>query len=167
MKKVLAASAIVTVMFTSCLKDDTCNFVDSTIVAPSTEIAALKDSLDAHGIVAILHPSGFYYTIVSPGTGSSVTNLCSEVTTMYKGGFFNGNIFDSTATGEAATFQLGQVIPGWQKGIALVKGGGDINLYIPPSLGYGSQVVKDQNTGQVIIPANSYLVFEVKVKSIQ
>jgi FKBP-type peptidyl-prolyl cis-trans isomerase FkpA len=60
---------------------------------------------------------------------------------------------------------LGQVIPGWQKGIPLVKGGGSINLYIPPSLGYGANAYPP--TGTVIIPGGSNLVFNVNVISIK
>ena len=88
------------------------------------------------------------------------TNLCSNVTVTYKGSYFNGNVFDSTAAGSAATFQLGQVIPGWQKGVPLISKGGDITLYIPPSLGYGPQ-------GYGIIPGNAYLIFDIHIIDIQ
>src|SRR5690606_2753845 len=169
MKKVLAASAILVFFLSSCLKNDkTCNYEDSKVVAPEAEIAKLTDSLAAHGITdATFHPSGFYYTINNPGTGNAITNLCSEITVQYSGKLFNGNVFDATQPGASAYFQLGGVITGWQKGIALVKAGGSITLYIPPSLAYGSQEIRDQNTGAIIIPANSNLIFEVGVEAIR
>ena len=168
MKKILALCALAIVTFSSCLKDDkSCNYVDSNIVASPAEVAALQDSLAKYNINAIQHPSGFFYSIVNPGNGNAVANLCTSITAEYQAEFFEGQVIDSTATGKTATFLLGEVIPGWQKGISLVKGGGDINLYIPPSLGYGSQNVTDPNTGEVVIPRNSYLVFEVHVSSIQ
>ena len=169
MKKMIFAAVGILFILNSCSKKDSaCGIPDSTIMAPSTEISALNDSLIAHGITnASLHPSGFYYKIVSPGTGNIVPNLCATITTTYRGGFFNGNGFDSTQTGNQAAFTLGQVIPGWQKGIPLVKAGGTINLYIPPSLGYGANPVKNPITGATIIPAGSYLVFNVSVISIQ
>ncbi len=94
------------------------------------------------------------------------TSLCSTVAVFYRAGFFNGKGFDSTATGAPAIFQLGQVIPGWQKALPLVAKGGDITLYIPPSLAYGSKSVKD-SSGNVVIPANSNLVFRVLIADVQ
>ena len=168
MKKILPLSIIALLFLGSCLKkqDNKCGYNDSSVIAPQAEQDALQDSLTAHGIQgAILDPSGFYYTITNPGSGAFVSNLCTTVATYYKGGFFNGQTFDSSLV-QTAVFQLGQVIAGWQKGIPLIKKGGEINLYIPPSLGYGSQDQTDQN-GNVAIPANSYLVFNVTLVDLQ
>ena len=168
MKKILFFLLITAGMFSSCLKQDTkCNYTDSKIVAPAEQQAALKDSLNAHGITnATLAPEGYYYTIVNQGSGPSVVNLCSSVTVDYSGAFFNGKVFDSTATGSPAYFALGQVITGWQKGVALVNKGGDIILYIPPALAYGPGDTKNPNTGEVVIPGGSYLVFKIHVGNI-
>ena len=65
-----------------------------------------------------------------------------------------------------ATFQLGQVIVGWQKGLPLISKGGDITLYIPPTLGLWSQQVQDSH-GNVVIPGNSYLIFNINMVDIQ
>ncbi|MEO6813394.1 MAG: FKBP-type peptidyl-prolyl cis-trans isomerase [Ginsengibacter sp.] len=175
-KRILAASVIVAFIFSSCVKDNNkCRYPDSTVIASDLEKQSLRDSLSAHGITnALMDTTGFYYTIVNPGTGASVSNLCSSITITYTGGFFNGNLFDSSRIDTTVTphkqipitVQLGQLIAGWQKGIKLLKAGGDINLYIPPSLGYGDIPQPDQN-GNVVIPANSYLVFKVHVLDIQ
>ena len=168
MKKLLAASVVILFVLGSCVKSDTkCPYNDSTDTAPASEKQALQDSLTAHGIQATAHPSGFFYTISNQGTGQAVTNLCSNVTVAYKGAFLNGHIFDSTKTGEVATFQLGRVLVGWQKGIPLISKGGDITLYIPPSLGYGSKPYPDNGTDPVVIPANSNLIFTVHIQDIQ
>jgi peptidylprolyl isomerase len=67
--------------------------------------------------------------------------------------------FDSSWTkGEAATFPLGNVIQGWQKGLVGVPVGSRVVMSIPPNLGYGAQE-------QQGIPANSTLVFVVDVLS--
>lgn len=155
-------------VLTSCIKDENkCSYPDSTVTAPSAEISALQDSLNKYGITGTsLHPSGFFYKVTNPGTGNFVNNLCAKITVTYKGTFFNGDVFDQTQGSNTATFPLGGVIIGWQKGIALVKGGGDIELYIPPTLGYGSMPVTNPTTGAVIIPANSFLVFKVQVVAI-
>jgi FKBP-type peptidyl-prolyl cis-trans isomerase FkpA len=168
MRKILSVSVIALVIFTSCLKKDTkCGYSDSTVVAPDSEQKALQDSLTAHGITASLHPAGFYYKINSQGSGNSVANLCTTLSVEYWGGFFNGAGFDSSATGSPVDLELGRVIAGWQKGVPLVNSGGDITLYIPPSLGYGPNPLTNQNTGQVVIPRNSYLVFKIHVTNIQ
>mgnify|MGYP001550173776 CR=1 FL=1 len=143
------------------MPNNTCVYNESTVVAPQSEQQALLDSLNAHNILATKDSAGFYYTINSPGTAPAVANLCSNITVFYRGSFFNGVAFDSTTTGNSATFELGQVILGWQKGIPLIKNTGDITLYIPPSLGYGSEPVTNPNTGAILIPANSYLIFRV------
>lgn len=168
MRKLLTASVIAILILGGCIKkDNKCNYSDSTIIVPDTEKQTLQDSLTAHGITAAVHASGFFYKINSQGSGQSVSNLCSTVSVEYKGEFFNGKIFDSTATGNIANFQLGRVIPGWQKGVPLVSKGGNITLYIPPSLAYGANPVKDNQTGVVIIPGNSYLVYKILIVDIQ
>ena len=175
MKKLLAVSVILLLILASCVKNNIkCNFTDSTVVAPDSEVQALKDSLTAHGIQANAHPSGFFYTINSQGTGQAVSNLCSNLTVTYKGSLLNGHVFDSTRIDSTVTphlpipanFQLGNVIVGWQKGVPLISKGGDITLYIPPSLGYGPNPVTDNN-GNVIIPGNSNLIFTVHIEDIQ
>ncbi|MEO6135533.1 MAG: FKBP-type peptidyl-prolyl cis-trans isomerase [Ginsengibacter sp.] len=168
MKKIFSFLVLSMILFSSCMKNDNkCNFSDRSLVVPPTELKGLEDSLVAHNITnAIKDPNGFYYTIGNVGTGKSVSNLCSVIYVSYKGKFFNGSIFDATPSGQLANFQLGEVIEGWRKGIPLIKGGGDITLYIPPTLGYGAQDRPDGN-GNIAIPKNSYLVFEVHVESIQ
>lgn len=165
MRFILLLCIFLVTAMVGCKKINSCNFQDSNRTAPQAEQTALADSLQKYNIThANLHPSGFYYEIISPGTGGTVSNLCSSITATYWGGFFNGSGFDSSST--AVTFTLGQTIIGWQKAIPLLKGGGEMNIYIPPTLGYGGNNVTDQN-GRVIIPANSYLVFKVKAVSIQ
>ena len=170
MKHLFALFLILILFLESCKKNTTpasCTYTASTIVAPASEQNALHDSLVAHGLNATLAPSGFYYSINSAGSGLSPTTLCSVVSVYYREGFFNGNGFDSTAPQFPAVFQIGQVIPAWQKALPLIAKSGDMELYIPPSLGYGQKPVTDSRTGKVIIPANSYLVFHVQIADVQ
>jgi len=158
------------ILFASCKKNkvnNSCAYPTSTLVAPASEQQSLLDSLNKYNIHATKDSAGFYYTINQPGTAPGVTNLCSSIAVFYRGGFFNGVGFDSTATGNPALFQLGQVIVGWQKGIPHVSTNGDITLYLPPSLAYGSTAVTNPNTGVLEIPANSYLIFNVVIADIQ
>jgi FKBP-type peptidyl-prolyl cis-trans isomerase FkpA len=170
MKRVFLAVTLSTILFMSCgKKDQVCTYNDSSVTAPASETANVKTYLDANGITATLHPSGFYYKITQAGTGAAVVNLCSNVTVTYVGKLTNGTVFDpAPASGlsfSSATFQLGQVIVGWQKGVPLISTVGKITLYIPPSLGYGANDVKNQQ-GVVVIPGNSILIFNIELVSV-
>jgi FKBP-type peptidyl-prolyl cis-trans isomerase FkpA len=147
-------------LFSSCLKtpDTSCKLQDSSLVAPTAEVTALQSWVMANHPSAILHPSGFYYEILSPGTGTKTPGVCSTVAVKYVGTLTNGAKFDENLSG--TSFVLGQLIVGWQKGIPLIKSGGTINLYIPPTLGYGS-------TAAGTIPANSNLVFTIQLLDVQ
>jgi FKBP-type peptidyl-prolyl cis-trans isomerase FkpA len=61
--------------------------------------------------------------------------------------------------------QLGGLIPGMIAGLKHITGGGKIRLYIPPTLGYGSRDGLDDN-GNVVIPANSILIYDVELLSV-
>lgn len=80
------------------------------------------------------------------------------VTVAYKGNLLTGKVFDSTEGKPPFSFVLGQgeVIEGWDKGVAGMKVGGKRVLSIPPSLGYKDMAIAD-------IPANSTLIFEVEL----
>lgn len=155
---------IIITAFASCAKkDETCNYSDATVTASATEIQDIQNYLAANGITgAQQHPSGFFYKITSQGNGQAIANLCSTVTINYTGKLANGTIFDQNTN---VPLVLGKLIVGWQKGLPLISKGGKITLYIPPSLGYGSQDVKDQQ-GRVVIPANSILIFDVELVNI-
>lgn len=92
------------------------------------------------------------------GTGKEALKG-SLVTVHYVGKLTNGKQFDSSVDrGQPFQFQLGagQVIQGWDKGVAGMKEGGKRKLTIPPNMGYGSR-----NVGP--IPANSTLIFDVEL----
>jgi FKBP-type peptidyl-prolyl cis-trans isomerase len=152
------------ILFSSCSKKgmDQCNYDACAIAAPASEVTQLEAYLSSASITATKHCSGMYYTINAPGSGATAT-VCSTVSVKYKGQLTNGNIFDQSAT--PVSFQLNGLIEAWKKGIPMIKPGGKITLYCPPTLAYGSQVIRD-NAGNTIIPANSILIFEVELTSV-
>ncbi len=166
MKQLLFLSAIV-VTFSACLKSNSnssCSYTNSTIVAPSSEISALKGYLSGNNSAALQDTSGIFYQITNPGTGTVTPGVCSTITASYVGKFTNGNTFDSSATNFSSV--LGRLVVGWQKGLPYIKKGGSIKLYIPPSLGYGVKDVIDQN-GVIVVPANSILIFNIQLLDVQ
>jgi FKBP-type peptidyl-prolyl cis-trans isomerase len=56
------------------------------------------------------------------------------------------------------------VIPGWEEGVKLMSKGEKAVLILPPTLGYGVKGVRDDN-GKVIVPSNSYMIFQIELKS--
>ncbi len=69
------------------------------------------------------------------GTGTETIELTDTVTVNYEGRLLDGTVFDKTKT-EPVKFPLNGVIEGWQKGIPLIKKGGQIRLLIPSPMAY-------------------------------
>jgi FKBP-type peptidyl-prolyl cis-trans isomerase FkpA len=153
-KNFFFVALLCSVVFTACLKSDSaCNLTENPTVASASEIATIQTYLTTNGITATQHPSGFFYIINAQGTVGNNPTLCSNVTVRYRGNTFASSAaFDQNNSG--ANFSLNRLIIGWQKGIPLIKPGGSIVLFIPPSMGYGGQAVGS-------IPANSYLKFDI------
>jgi peptidylprolyl isomerase len=101
--------------------------------------------------------------ILTPGTGAEAV-AGKNVTVHYVGTLTTGSKFDSSRDrGQGFTFRLGagQVIQGWDQGVAGMKIGEVRRLTIPPELGYGARGFPP------VIPANSTLVFEVELLNVR
>ena len=104
-------------------------------------------------------PSGLEYWEIKVGTGA-VAQSGHKVKVDYTGWLTDGKKFDSSVgTGKPFEFMLGagQVIKGWDEGVAGMKVGGKRQLRIPPDLGYGAR-----GAGGAI-PPNAELHFDVEL----
>ncbi|MBC6365523.1 FKBP-type peptidyl-prolyl cis-trans isomerase [Algoriphagus sp. AK58] len=128
------------------------------------------------GLNAQKTENGLYYVIEKEGTGDATT----PGTTMYvnyAGYLLNGTLFDTSLPeiakannifSEGRPYEplpvnvgMGQVIPGWDEGLMLLKKGSKAKFIIPSPLAYG------ENGAGALIPANSILVFDVEVTDVQ
>jgi FKBP-type peptidyl-prolyl cis-trans isomerase FkpA len=121
----------------------------------------LVASLNAKG--RITKSDGLEYEITKEGTGQAV--ISGQRVQVHYSGWLNvngkrGKLFDSSRKkNKPFIFALGegQVIRGWDEGVAGMKRGEKRILYVPAMLGYGSRGAGD------VIPPDSNLIFEVEL----
>jgi FKBP-type peptidyl-prolyl cis-trans isomerase len=107
-------------------------------------------------------PTPLHIEIITPGQGPAPAKG-QAVTVHYTGRFLDGKKFDSSVDrDEPFTFTLGdgEVIAGWDQGVATMKTGAKVKLTVPPHLAYGERGYPGA------IPPNATLVFEVELISI-
>jgi FKBP-type peptidyl-prolyl cis-trans isomerase len=157
MKKLIliAFSAIALIC---CNKEEPCGYNPCASKAPDSEIQSVQSYLSSNNITATQHCSGVFYVVNQPGSGSKPKG-CEGVTVNYEGRLTNGSVFDKTNPGQPASFDLDQLVTGFKNGVIQIGAGGKVTIYIPPSLGYGSQ-----QSGP--IPPNSILIFTVDLLSV-
>src|SRR5574343_311703 len=107
--------------------------------------------------------SGLRYQIIQKGSGKQAEKG-KKVSVHYQGALDNGMVFDSSYKRKQPiefTLGVGQVIEGWDEGIALLPVGDKARFVIPAYLGYGSR-----GAGGVI-PPNATLVFDVELMDVK
>lgn len=101
--------------------------------------------------------SGLQYRIIEPGKGATPKED-DVLTANYKGTLIDGTEFDSSySRGTPIEFQMGDVIPGWGEALKMMKPGAKWEIFVPPSLGYGSKGAGD------IIGPNETLIFTIEL----
>jgi FKBP-type peptidyl-prolyl cis-trans isomerase len=123
------------------------------------EEGAIKQYIAKNHPNAIRTSTGLYVSITKPGTGDK-PSTGQSVKVHYTGKLLNGKKFDSSVDrGQPFEFSIGkgQVIKGWDEGIAMLNRGAKGFLIIPSALGYGA------NGAGSDIPPYSPLEFEVEM----
>jgi FKBP-type peptidyl-prolyl cis-trans isomerase len=142
----------------------------------AAEVSTIEAYAKEKGLTLQKTENGLYYVIEKEGTGDEVT----PGTTMYvnyAGYLLDGTLFDTSfpeiakannVFNEGREYSplpvnvgMGQVIPGWDEGLLLLKNGAKAKFLIPSPLAYG-----EAGAG-AMIPANSPLVFDVEVTDVQ
>lgn len=102
--------------------------------------------------------SGLQYRVMEKGDDSAAQpGDEDQVRVNYEGRTIDGNVFDSSyERGEPVTFQVNQVIPGWQEALKMMHPGDKWEIYVPSDLAYG-----EAGTGP--IEPNQTLIFTVEL----
>ncbi|MGO1540872.1 MAG: FKBP-type peptidyl-prolyl cis-trans isomerase N-terminal domain-containing protein [Luteimonas sp.] len=118
--------------------------------------AFLAGNRDEPGVITT--PSGLQYKVIRDGSGQRPLPR-SRVRVHYHGTLLDGTVFDSSYDrNQPAEFSLGQVIPGWTEGVALMPVGAKYRFWIPGQLGYGAS-----GTSGGPIGPNATLVFDIEL----
>ncbi|MBI1745281.1 MAG: FKBP-type peptidyl-prolyl cis-trans isomerase [Acidobacteria bacterium] len=135
-------------------------FVFQMIGAPEGDSAKAAKAKTSEKVITT--SSGLKYVEVSEGKGA-VAKAGDTIEVHYTGRFQDGKKFDSSADrNQPFTFKLGtgQVIKGWDEGVAGMKIGGKRKLIIPYQLAYGER-------GRGTIPPKAELTFDVELLKIK
>ncbi|QEC45312.1 FKBP-type peptidyl-prolyl cis-trans isomerase [Pseudobacter ginsenosidimutans] len=157
MRKTALLCCAILLVFSQCFKKEN-DCAPRNITAPASEKQAVKDYLGGANIVATEHASGLFYQILSEGMGMT-PQICSSIRVRFSGKLVNGVEFESS---NDVVLNLKLMLESWRIALPLIKPGGRIRFYVPPTLGYGAEGKKDKNTNIVLVaPHTPVIIYEV------
>jgi peptidylprolyl isomerase len=136
---------------------------DVELIETPSEKKVIEDYAKANKLQTLTTASGLQYAITFQGKGA-LPAKGQTVVVHYRGSLLNGQEFDSSYSRNQPfefTLGVGQVIKGWDEGIALMKVGTRATLLIPSALGYGSRGAGAN------IPPDSVLRFDVELINVK
>lgn len=158
MFKRLIIAVLATTMLASCFKKDVCEAV--TVVAPDDEVTALKAYVESVNPNAVFDTRGFYYEIIKPGTPNH-PGICSDIFANFEGRPSDSDDFFVKTNNNASQMyhDLSKYIYGWRYALPMIGMGGEMKLYLPPSLGKGNNTTLEPS----YVPADKILVYNIKL----
>lgn len=111
---------------------------------------------------AVTTDSGLQYLETVAGDGSE-PQIGDLVTMDFVGTLPDGTMFGDTYSAQqpiTVVYGRGQLLPGWEEGLSLMKEGGEAKLVLPPDLAFGEQ-------GFGMIPPNSEIILDVALRSVE
>ena len=127
-------------------------------------LVPMTTSIDGKTVPLKFMPGGLKYYDMVVGTGAT-PKVGQTASVRYTGTLLDGTKFDSSYDRGQAPFDFvlgrGQVIKGWDEGVATMKVGGKRRLVIPGSLAYGA------NPPTPTIPPDATLVFDVELVGVK
>lgn len=117
----------------------------------------LQNNRSNDGVVVL--PSGVQYKVIQAGDGAR-PGPTDTVSVHYRGSRMDGLEFDSSfARGTPETFQVDQVLQGWQEVLPLMREGAEWRIYVPPEMGFGLR-------GQPPVGPNEAIVFDLRLVTV-
>lgn len=135
--------------------------IEQKAAAAKQEAVSFLSDLEAkEGIVK--DENGLLYEILEEGEGEAPT-MEDTVVVHYHGTLPDGTVFDSSVErGEPTEFPMSGVIPGFSGGLAKIKEGGKVKIYIPSELGYGENPPPGSP-----IPAGGVIIFDCELVTVK
>lgn len=118
----------------------------------------IADYVAANNLEGQSTDTGLFYGITKEGN-SVFPDLTNTVEVVYTGKLLDGTVFDSS-DGFPVSFQLFQVIQGWQEGMTYFSEGSQGFILIPSNIAYG-------RNGSGAIPGNSVLYFDIELLDVR
>lgn len=164
MRKTWFLLALASITLAACIKNTVSTGVNNncTPVAPSTEQTPILAFIKLDTVPYSKDTSGVYYSVITPGTGASATSA-STIVFAYKATLLNGTVLGNVT--DSIFLPLSTAIPGFTYMAHYFKKDSHIKLIIPSSLAYGCQGIS--SNGTVIVPENSVIYYDLKIKGIQ
>ncbi len=103
--------------------------------------------------------SGLQYFVVREGAGAA-PGPTDSVQVRFRGFLVDSRVFEEKMDSVGSTVYMGDIIQGWIEGLQMMKEGGQMRLFIPPSLAFGSR-----SRGKLIRP-NETLIYDIELISV-
>ena len=147
------------ILLTGCI--DSLTEVSSNCEPVRSEVAEVRGD-------TIVTTSGLRYIEIEPGAVLTADN-CEQMAVQFAAFFPDGTRWGGTEQGEVLTFTLGltDLIAGFEQGVLGMQLNGRRRLIVPPELGYGSEGLRNPQTGEVLVPPNSTLIYDVELVGVE